>query len=136
MARTLISSQTFIGTSLPSSSSSKFFRHGGLYTLPNRRLVSTTVRLSFNEIPPVTSLGSSVEFQALFTKAESLLYTIADAAVAADPAATTTGSTDAAVQKNSGWFGFISEGMEFVLKVTFLSLFINTYSRDQSRTGY
>ncbi|KAB2089252.1 hypothetical protein CXB51_009173 [Gossypium anomalum] len=115
MARTLISSQPFIGTSLPSSS--KFSRHGGLYTLPNRRLVSTRVRLSFNEIPPITSLGSSVEFQALFTKAESLLYTLADAAVAADPAATTAGSTDAAVQKNGGWFGFISEGMEFVLKV-------------------
>ncbi|KAK8598467.1 hypothetical protein V6N13_094436 [Hibiscus sabdariffa] len=111
MARTLISSQPFIGTPLPSS---KIFRHGGLYTLPNRRLASTRVRLSFNEIPPITSLDSSVDFQALFTKAESLLYTLADAAVAADPAA---GSTDAVAQKNGGWFGFIAEAMEFVLKV-------------------
>ncbi|KAL4283777.1 hypothetical protein GQ457_16G010600 [Hibiscus cannabinus] len=111
MARTLISSQPFIGTPLPSS---KIFRHGGLYTLPTRRLASTRVRLSFNEIPPITSLDSSADFQALFTKAESLLYTLADAAVAADPAA---GSTDAVAQKNGGWFGFIAEAMEFVLKV-------------------
>ncbi|KAE8688879.1 Inner membrane protein PPF-1 [Hibiscus syriacus] len=114
MARTLISSHPFIGTPLLSS---KSFRRGGLYTLPNSRLASTRIRLSFNEIPPVTSLDSSVDFQALFTKAESLLYTIADAAVAADPAATAAGSTDAAAQKNGGWFGFIAESMEFVLKV-------------------
>ncbi|XP_022755751.1 inner membrane protein PPF-1, chloroplastic-like isoform X2 [Durio zibethinus] len=111
MARILISSQPFIGTPLPSSSIS---RHGGLHTLPNRRLASTRVRLSYNGIPPVPSFDSSVDFQALFTKAERLLYTLADAAVAADPAA---GSTDAAAQKNGGWFGFISDSMEFVLKV-------------------
>ncbi|OMO91272.1 Membrane insertase OXA1/ALB3/YidC [Corchorus olitorius] len=114
MARTLISSQPFIGTPLPLS---KLSRHGGLYTLPQRRLASTRVRLSFNEIPPIPSFDSSVDFQALYTKAESLLYTLADAAVAADPAATAAGSTDAAAQKNGGWFGFISEGMEAVLKV-------------------
>ncbi|XVF05531.1 hypothetical protein REPUB_Repub05bG0180100 [Reevesia pubescens] len=111
MARTLISSQPFIRTPLPSSSIS---RHGGFYTLPHRRLASTRVRLSFNEIPPIPSFDSSVDFQALFTKAESLLYTLADAAVAADP---TAGSTDAAAQKNGGWFGFISDAMEVVLKV-------------------
>ncbi|EOY34084.1 63 kDa inner membrane family protein isoform 5 [Theobroma cacao] len=111
MARTLISSQPFIGTPLPSS---KISHHGGLYTLPHRRLVSTRVRLSFNEIPPNPSFDSSFDFQALYTKAESLLYTLADAAVAADPAA---GSIDATPQKNGGWFGFISESMEFVLKV-------------------
>ncbi|XWS74149.1 hypothetical protein CRYUN_Cryun02cG0190800 [Craigia yunnanensis] len=111
MERILISSQPFICTQLPSSSIS---RHGGLYMLPHRRLASTRVRLSFNEIPPIPSFDSSVDFQALFTKAESLLYTLADAAVAADPAA---GSTDSAAQKNGGWFGFISDSMEFVLKV-------------------
>ncbi|XWS71704.1 hypothetical protein CRYUN_Cryun03dG0161600 [Craigia yunnanensis] len=114
MARTLISSQPFIGTPLPSSSIS---RHGDLYTLPHRRLASTRVRLSFNEIPPIPSFDSSVDFQALFTKAESLLYTLADAAVATDPAVTVAGSTDAAAQKNGGWFSFISDSMEFVLKV-------------------
>ncbi|CBI16158.3 unnamed protein product, partial [Vitis vinifera] len=48
-----------------------------------------------------------------------LLYTLADAAVSADPAAAgpASGTADAAVQKNGGWFGFISEGMEVVLKV-------------------
>lgn len=48
----------------------------------------------------------------MVTKAESLLYTLADAAVAVDAAA-----TDAAPQKSGGWFGFISDGMEFVLKI-------------------
>lgn len=48
-----------------------------------------------------------------------MLYTLADAAVSADPAAAgpASGTADAAVQKNGGWFGFISEGMEVVLKV-------------------
>ena len=116
MARTLISSPPFIGTPLPSVS-----RHGNLYTLPHRRLVSPRVRLGFNEIPPIPSFDSSVDFQSLFTKAESLLYTLADAAVTADPAATAAGSTDATAQKNGGWFGFISDSMEFVLKVKLLS---------------
>ena len=111
MARTLISSQPFIRTLLPSSTIS---RHGGLYTLPHRRLASTRVRLSFNEIHSIPYFDSSVDFQALFTKSESLLYTLADAAVAADPTVTTA-------QKNGGWFGFISESMEFVLKVKLLS---------------
>ncbi|KAE8733754.1 Inner membrane protein PPF-1 [Hibiscus syriacus] len=114
MARTLISSQPFICTSLPSS---EIFRRCGLCVLPKRRLASTGVRLSFSEIPPITSLNSSVDFQVLFTKTESFLYTLADAAVAVDPAATAAGSTDAAAQKNGGWFGFIAESMEFVLKV-------------------
>lgn len=48
-----------------------------------------------------------------------MLYTLADAAVSADPAAAgpASGTADAAVQKNGGWFGFISEAMEVVLKV-------------------
>ncbi len=48
-----------------------------------------------------------------------MLYTLADAAVSADPAAagSVSGTADAAVQKNGGWFGFISEAMEVVLKV-------------------
>ncbi|XP_040863321.1 inner membrane protein PPF-1, chloroplastic isoform X2 [Glycine max] len=81
MAKTLISSPSFIGTPLPSLP-----RHH----LPHR------------------------------TRAEGLLYTLADAAVAADPAVaadTAASTTDAAVQKSGGWFGFISEAMEFVLKV-------------------
>jgi YidC/Oxa1 family membrane protein insertase len=43
------------------------------------------------------------------------LYTLADAAVALDPAA--SGAVDAPVQKSTGWFGFISDAMEVVLKV-------------------
>lgn len=48
-----------------------------------------------------------------------MLYTLADAAVSADPAAAgpASGTADAAVQKNGGWFVFISEAMEVVLKV-------------------
>ena len=133
MAKTLISSSpSFIGTPLPSSASS---RHGGLHSvlLPNRRFISTRVKLSFHEIPPVTQFDSysSIDFAAILTRAESLLYTLADAAVAtADSAASTAASstsTDAAVQKSGGWFGFISKAMEFVIKVkiyfTYLAFF-------------
>ncbi|XP_030471892.1 inner membrane protein PPF-1, chloroplastic [Syzygium oleosum] len=114
MARTLISSPQFIGTPLPSTP-----RHGFLRAPPHlRRLAATRVRFSFHEIPPpVHSFDSSspLDLSSVIGRAESLLYTLADAAVAADPAA--SGSTDVAAQKSGGWFGFISDGMELVLKV-------------------
>ncbi|XP_029127114.1 inner membrane protein PPF-1, chloroplastic [Cajanus cajan] len=110
MAKTLISSPSFIGTPLPSLPRHRF---------PHRtRLVATKVHVSLHQFPPIQSISHSIDFAGIVTRAEGLLYTLADAAVAADPAAsTTTATTDAAVQKNGGWFGFISEGMEFVLKV-------------------
>ncbi|PSS14267.1 Inner membrane protein like [Actinidia chinensis var. chinensis] len=107
MAKTLISSPSFAGTPLPSLS-----RHG-FHSLPRRRLITTRVKLSLHELPPIHTLDSSIDFSAIFSRAESLIYTIADAAVTADPA-TSGGAT---VQKNGGWFGFISEAMEVVLKV-------------------
>lgn len=114
MAKTLISSQSFIGTPLPSLP-----RHH----LPHRtRLVATKVLVSLHEIPPIHSISRNIDFAGIVTRAEGLLYTLADAAVAADPAVaadTAASTTDAAVQKSGGWFGFISEAMEFVLKVNF-----------------
>lgn len=123
MAKTLISSPSFIGRPL-SSSSSSHSRHG-FHPLPNRRLVSTRVKFSLQDIPPVHSLDSSIDFNSIFARAESLLYTLADAAVQLDSASggAASASTDAAPQKNGGWFGFISEAMEFVLKVT-LSMYV------------
>ncbi|KAF2300391.1 hypothetical protein GH714_012856 [Hevea brasiliensis] len=113
MAKTLISSPPCIGAPLSSLS-----RHG-LHTLPSRRFISTRVKFSLHEVPPIIQLDSSIDFGSIVTKAESLLYTLADAAVAVDSASggAASSSTDAAVQKNGGWFGFISESMEFVLKV-------------------
>ncbi|CAL5388932.1 unnamed protein product [Camellia sinensis] len=106
MAKTLISTPSFTGTPFPSLS-----RHG-LRTLPHRRLISTRVKLSFHELPPIHSFDSSFDFNAIVSRAESLLYTLADASVAVNSA-----SGDAAVQKNGGWFGFVSDAMEVVLKV-------------------
>ncbi|KAH1106068.1 hypothetical protein J1N35_009836 [Gossypium stocksii] len=54
---------------------------------------------------------TSLDFQALYTKAKCLLYTLADAVV------TAAGSSDTTVQKNGGWAGFISDLMEWVLKI-------------------
>ncbi|TKY67338.1 Inner membrane protein PPF-1 [Spatholobus suberectus] len=106
MAKTLISSPSFVGTPLPSLPRRHF---------PHRtRLVATKVHVSFHQIPPIQSINHSIDFAGIATRAEGLLYTLADATVAADPA---TSTTDAAVQKSGGWFGFISEAMEFVLKV-------------------
>lgn len=104
MAKTLIShSPSFIGTPFPSLP-----RH-----FPHR--TTTKVNFSFHQIPPIQSINHSIDFTEIVTRTESLLYTLADATVAAD--SVTASSTDAAVQKNGGWFGFISEAMEFVLKV-------------------
>ncbi|OWM68813.1 hypothetical protein CDL15_Pgr025000 [Punica granatum] len=115
MAKSLLSSPPFIGTPLPSLS-----RHG-LRTLPhNRRLGSLRVKLNFHEIPPpFHPFDSSVDFSCIASRAESLLYTLADAAVAVDPSTggAASSSTDAAVQKSGGWFGFISDAMEVVLKI-------------------
>ncbi|KAI5603359.1 hypothetical protein BDE02_01G214000 [Populus trichocarpa] len=112
MARTLLSSPPFIGTPLPSLS-----RHA---LTTNRRFISTRIKLSLHDnIPPIHHhLHSSVDFNTIISRAEGFLYTLADAAVAVDSAASTTSSDTAdAAQKNGGWFGFISDGMEFVLKV-------------------
>lgn len=78
------------------------------------------VKLSLNDIIP--ALGSvDVDVHAVGERIESLVYTLADAAVvAADPVAGT--ATDATAQKNGGWFGFISDAMELVLKVNSICL--------------
>ncbi|XP_022158906.1 inner membrane protein PPF-1, chloroplastic [Momordica charantia] len=115
MAKTLISSSPFVGSSLPSLS-----RHGRLHALPHRRHVATRVNFSFHQLPPIHTFDSAFDYEAIVSRAEGLLYTIADAAVAVDSAVSggaASTSADTAVQKNGGWFGFISEAMEVVLKV-------------------
>lgn len=112
MAKTLISSPSFIGAPLPSLS-----RH----TLPYRRFISTRVKFSIHEIPPITHIESSIDFTSVINRAEGFLYTLADAAVAVDSASAgaASTSTDGTLQKSGGWFGFISDAMEVVLKVIF-----------------
>uniref|UniRef100_A0A6N2K4E5 Membrane insertase YidC/Oxa/ALB C-terminal domain-containing protein n=1 Tax=Salix viminalis TaxID=40686 RepID=A0A6N2K4E5_SALVM len=111
MARTLLSSPPFIATSLPS-----LCRHP--LTI-NRRFISTRIKSSLHDsIPPIHHhLDSSIDFTSIISRAEGFLYTLADAAVAVDSAASTTSTDPSAAQKSGGWFGFISDGMEFVLKV-------------------
>ncbi|XP_052186565.1 inner membrane protein PPF-1, chloroplastic [Diospyros lotus] len=112
MAKTLISSPSFIGTPLPSLS-----LRG---TLSHRRFVATRVKFSFHELPPpIHSFDSSFDFNAIVSRAEGLFYTLADAAVAVDSASggAASGSEAATVQKSGSWFGFISDAMEVVLKV-------------------
>ncbi|KAI3667653.1 hypothetical protein L6452_42722 [Arctium lappa] len=113
MAKSLISSpSSFIGTPFPSLN-----RHGRFS--PRTKLISTRVKFSFNGLPPISSFdGVSVDFAAIASRAESLMYTLADAAVAVDSAASASGdSATSTVQKSGGWFGFISDAMEVVLKV-------------------
>ncbi|KAF3622105.1 Inner membrane protein PPF-1, chloroplastic [Capsicum annuum] len=108
MAKTLISSpSSFIGIPLPSLS-----RH-------RRRLISTRVKFSFHGLPPIQSLHSNFDFDAVVSRAEGILYTLADAAVTADPGVASDASSAAAgtAQKSGGWFAFISDAMEIVLKV-------------------
>lgn len=112
MAKTLIYSPSFIGTPLPPLSRRHAFSH--------RRFISTRVNFSLHELPPpIHSLPNSIDFGAIVTRAEGLLYTLADAAVAVDSATggATSDTTNAAAQKSGGWFGFISDGMEVFLKI-------------------
>ncbi|MFS7986835.1 putative membrane insertase YidC/ALB3/OXA1/COX18, membrane insertase YidC/Oxa1 [Helianthus anomalus] len=114
MAKSLISSpSTFIGTPFPSLSR----RHGLISQ--RTKLISTSINFSFNGFSPVSSLdGVSVDFAEIASRAESFMYTLADAAVAVDAAGTGSGeSAVTTVQKSGGWFGFISDAMEVVLKV-------------------
>lgn len=112
MVKTLISSPPFIETPLPSLSS----RHGLLHFLPHRRLNSTRVKFNLHDLPPIHSLDpSSFDFAKIVSRARSLLYTLADTAVSA--VGPTSSTTVVAAQKSGGWFEFISETMEVVLKV-------------------
>lgn len=108
--KTLISSPSFLTTPLPSLSRPLF--------RPRKLTATTKIEASFHNIPPLQAFDSVVDFHALVGRAEGLLYTLADAAVvAADSSSAAAGASDAAAQKNGGWFGFISDGMEVVLKV-------------------
>ncbi|KAF5174925.1 Membrane protein insertase yidc [Thalictrum thalictroides] len=117
MAKTLISSPIFQTTQLPSLSRHNKFPSFTPYR--KHKDYTTKVKFSLNEIPPIQSFdSSSIDFHGIVSRAEGLLYTLADAAVVATDSVSTTGnSTDVAVQKSGGWFGFISEAMEIVLKV-------------------
>ncbi|XP_073269432.1 inner membrane protein PPF-1, chloroplastic-like isoform X2 [Primulina huaijiensis] len=107
MARTLISSPSFLGNALP-----PLTRH------PHTRRITTRVNFSLHQFPPIHSVDNSIDLHAIVARAESFLYTIADAAVvAADGGTGLDSAAAAAAQKNGGWFGFISEAMEAVLKV-------------------
>ncbi|PIA39062.1 hypothetical protein AQUCO_02700319v1 [Aquilegia coerulea] len=100
MAKTLISSPIFQTTQLPSLSrhSNKF----PSFTPYRKHNYTTKVKFSLNEIPPIQSFdsssSSSIDFHGIISRAEG-------------------NSTDVAAQKSGGWFGFISDAMEIVLKV-------------------
>ncbi|KAM0953561.1 putative membrane insertase YidC/ALB3/OXA1/COX18, membrane insertase YidC/Oxa1 [Dioscorea sansibarensis] len=113
MTKSLISSSlSFLSSPLLPPSP----RHGGRgFPLYRPRRTITRVKMSFQEISPLHSFDPFADLQGIVSRAEGLLYTLADAAVVADPSAATA-ANDAA-QKNGGWFGFISETMEVVLKV-------------------
>ena len=68
-------------------------------------------------LPGLDSVGG---LHAALERAEAALYTLADAAVVAGAGGAggaAGGDVEQAVQKSGGWFGFISDAMEVVLKV-------------------
>ncbi|PKA56403.1 Inner membrane protein ALBINO3, chloroplastic [Apostasia shenzhenica] len=113
MASPLVfSPANYLGTPLPLR---KSCAHLG-FPLTKLRRVGARARMSLGDLPPPDGLDSVVDFPGIVAKAERFLYTLADAAVAVDPSASSSGAADAA-QKNGGWFGFVSDAMEVVLKV-------------------
>lgn len=111
MAKTLsISPSYFLATPLPLHR-----RHDlQMFPLYRPKRLGGRIRLSLGEFPQHQGFEPIFDLQGISSRIEGLLYTLADAVVAADPS---TSSDVAAAQKNGGWFGFISEGMEVVLKV-------------------
>ncbi|KAF8704987.1 hypothetical protein HU200_031237 [Digitaria exilis] len=82
-----------------------------------RAAAGCAVRAGLHGLGP---LGGGAHLQAVLERAEAALYTLADAAVVAADAAAGGDAGQAAteaVQKNGGWFGFISDALEVVLKV-------------------
>lgn len=69
------------------------------------------VRFSLQQLPPPDQLEAYVDIPRLVSRAEGLLYTLADAAVA------TSDSVAPAQKTNGGWFAFIADGLEGFLKV-------------------
>ncbi|KAF9597555.1 hypothetical protein IFM89_019569 [Coptis chinensis] len=118
MAKTVLSSSPFLNSPqfplLPRHGQSKY----SILTTPKRLSHNgTRVRMSFNGLPtpPIQSF-ESIDFEGMVRRAECLLYTLADAAVVTADS-TGSGSDGVAAQKGGGWFGFISDAMEVVLKV-------------------
>ncbi|WOL14891.1 inner membrane protein PPF-1, chloroplastic-like [Canna indica] len=113
MAKALVASpSSFLAVPLPSLP-----RHGRFgFPLYRPRRADTRIRMSFQEIPPLHGADSLAHLHGIVSRVEGLLYTLADAAVAADPSAPAA-EASTAVQKSGGWFGFISDAMEVVLKV-------------------
>ncbi|GAB2234058.1 hypothetical protein Droror1_Dr00003295 [Drosera rotundifolia] len=116
MARTLVSSPPITGFPLPSLSRHVSSVSGaGFIALPaRRRQLSNSVRVQFGL--------QELDVGAVVARVEGLLYTIADAAVTASPAVGGGGEGvgeggGGVVQRSGGWFGFISDAMEGVLKV-------------------
>ena len=112
MAKALLSSPSSLLPALPRASS------GGAagLLLPlrlrpgRRRAAACAVRAGLHGLD---SLGGP-HLQAALERAEAALYTLADAAVVAADAAAgggDAGQAATAVQKNGGWFGFISEAV-------------------------
>ncbi|TVU21868.1 hypothetical protein EJB05_31539 [Eragrostis curvula] len=117
MAKALLSSSLL--PSLPRASSVGGGGGARLPPLPSlrsfsrRRAGACRVRAGLHGLESVGGLQAALE------RAEAALYTLADAAVVAADAAAGGDAEQAAaaVQKNGGWFGFISEALEVVLKV-------------------
>ncbi|CAL9096586.1 unnamed protein product [Musa textilis] len=113
MAKTLLfSPSSFLAAPLP-----PLPRRSRLgFPLYRPRRADTRVKMSFHGAPPPHGVDSLVDLHGIVSRVEGLLYTLADAAVATDAAAAAPDASTA-VQKNGGWFGFISDAMEVVLKV-------------------
>ncbi|KAL0911697.1 hypothetical protein M5K25_019856 [Dendrobium thyrsiflorum] len=102
----------FLATPLPLQ-----LRHGRQgFPLSRPQRAVARVRMSLGEFPQPNGFDSLFDLGGITSRMEGLLFTLADAVVAADPSTSET-TAAAAAQKNGGWFGFISEAMEVVLKV-------------------
>uniref|UniRef100_A0A0C9RKW1 TSA: Wollemia nobilis Ref_Wollemi_Transcript_13121_1900 transcribed RNA sequence n=1 Tax=Wollemia nobilis TaxID=56998 RepID=A0A0C9RKW1_9CONI len=102
-------------TNFPRNRNNNYYnrKFGSVFT---SRRAGVKVQFSLQQVPDPGIVDAYVDdIQGLVSRAEGLLYTLADAAVTTSDS--TAGTGTAAVQKNGGWFGFVADGLEGFLKV-------------------
>jgi hypothetical protein len=108
-----------LSTRLLSAAALSKSSHGFFFLRPPRNLHHRppspangvlSIRASYQDLDSASVDVVSRGIPELLTRAEGLLYTIADAAVSADPAVATT-------QQNRDWLSGLTDGLESILKV-------------------
>eukprot|EP00252_Welwitschia_mirabilis_P000946 TRINITY_DN10932_c0_g1_i1.p1 TRINITY_DN10932_c0_g1~~TRINITY_DN10932_c0_g1_i1.p1 ORF type:complete len:323 (+),score=53.25 TRINITY_DN10932_c0_g1_i1:258-1226(+) len=115
----ITTSSPFLSLLQSNSKFSKNFHYFSAFRRKDQLFASTgrgriwAVKFSLEQLPEqVDGVSSHLDMQSLLSRAEGLMYTLADAAVASSDAV-----NSASPSRNNGWFGFLADGLEGFLKI-------------------